>query len=98
MTIYSLANNLNYILLEKLSIISKRHNEFREQNKFKQEIINDAKKTKEEILKLKKEINNVMNFEKILTLVSNMSQYMIKSNISNKKLLILKVRIIFNRN
>lgn len=41
--------------------------------------------TKEEILKLKKEINNVMNFEKILIQVSNMSQYIIKSNISNKK-------------
>ena len=67
--IYSLIKD-HYILLEKLSIISKRHNEFREQNKFKQEIINDAKKTKEEILKIDNEKIQLSNeIEKLNTTI-----------------------------
>lgn len=47
--------------------------------------------TKEDIYKLQKEINNVMNFNNILALVNNMSQYIIKSNVPNKKKLYKKI-------
>ena len=47
--------------------------------------------TKEDIYKLQKEINNVMNFNNILSVVSNISQYIIKSNVSNKTKLYKKI-------
>jgi len=47
---------------------------------------------KEKIYELKKEMNNVMNWKKILSIVSFMSQYLLESNVKNEKMLYKKLK------
>ena len=49
-------------------------------------------RTKEDMVKLEKEIKNVLNFTKILELVSLMSRFVIKSNITNEEKLYTKMK------